>query len=164
MLAVDIVLALKSLTHLWFTLFTRTLNKWDSAANTGSLETRVNGITSNIVLFTDKPLFGYSLVASWLENIRRFGFLDITGTVLIGFSAFGIVFGTLLTYLFYRTCKCKDKLNTIVWFLVLMFSTLSQNLIIDNLFWILMFSGFLKEQTSAIPLHTTDSILMHTCH
>ena len=125
--------------------FLRTVLKWQGSEDNDSLNVRVSGVISNITLFFEKPLFGYGLVSSWHEIINRFGYVDVTGTSFIGFSAFGAVFGVLIHYVMWQMCKTKNVFSTVVWFFTILFSTLSQNVIISNVFWILLFSAYMKE-------------------
>lgn len=121
--------------------FLRTFGKWNFESAHGSLMTRLSGITSNLSLFFEKPLLGNGLVTSWLIIIERYGYVDVTGTTLIGFSAFGIVFGTVIHILLWRACKSSSFLNTSLWFGILLLSSLSQNLFITNLLWFFLFTG-----------------------
>ena len=127
--------------------FSRTANKWDGDAQGNSFDVRYFGVFSNVELYLEKPLFGHGLITSWLEVIARSGYDSVTGTTLIGFAAFGTVFGFLIHYVLYKMCRVKTYLVTFVWFFTILFSTLSQNLIVSHVFWILLFSGFMKEST-----------------
>lgn len=124
--------------------FMRTFGKWSADSNSGSLQVRWSGIVSNLSLFLEKPILGYGLVTSWLEIISRFGYLDVTGTTFIGFAAFGIIFGVVMHFLFFRSCISLNG-NTILWIAALMLSSLSQNLIISNIFWIFLFFSYSKK-------------------
>jgi len=141
----------------------RTSDKWGDSTQ-GSFAVRLSGVTSNATLFTEKPLFGYGLVSSWLEIIDRFGYVDVTGTTFIGFAAFGIVFGCIIHYLLWHACRCRSMFNTVVWFLTILFVTLSQNLIISHLLWIFLFLPFMKssEEVEKEKL-IRDSVMLHNC-
>lgn len=126
-------------------VFTRTIMKWDSGNESDSMFVRTAGVIYNLTLFFEKPLFGHGLMNSWHEVMLRSSFKDVTGTSFIGFAAFGVVFGSVLHYIMFKACKSKSMLSTFVWFFSILLSTLSQNIIISNLFWIFMFFSFMKD-------------------
>lgn len=123
----------------------RTFGKWSLDSESNSLQVRWSGIVANLSLFLEKPLLGWGLVTSWLEIIDRFGYRDVTGTTFIGFSAFGIMFGIIIHLLFWKSCK-SNKNGNLLWFLALMLSSLSQNLIITNFFWVFLFFSYSKTE------------------
>ena len=124
----------------------RTAQKWSSDnSDSNSLAVRASGVWANIELFFERPLLGNGLVPSWLEIIYRFGYVDVTGTTLSGFAAYGVIFGVVIHWLLWRACRCKKHIDTAIWFFAILLSTLSQNLIIANLFWCFLFLGFAKK-------------------
>lgn len=143
--------------------FQRTSDKWNDSSK-GSFAVRLSGVTSNLNLFLEKPILGNGLVTSWLEIIKRYGFVDVTGTTFIGFAAYGVCFGIVIHYLLWHACRCRSMFNTVVWFLTILFVTLSQNLIIAHLLWIFLFLPFMKsseelEQEKLIR----NSVMLHNC-
>lgn len=124
----------------------RTMSKWDSESEGESLAVRLNGITANLILFFEKPLFGNGLVTSWLDIIERYGYQNVTGTTFIGFAAFGVVFGAIMHYLLLQMCRTKSGFTTFIWFSAILLATLSQNLMIANLLWILLFYPFMRSE------------------
>ena len=116
----------------------RTFGKWLSMESE-STQVRFSGIFLNIELFFEKPILGYGLVNSWLEIIQRTGLQDVTGTPLIAFSGFGILFGGITNLLLFRFCKTKYNMNTLMWWTAIFISFSSQNVILSFVFWIVLF-------------------------
>ena len=113
----------------------RTFSKWLSL-DSGSMKVRSAGIFLNLSLFFEKPIFGYGLVNSWFEIIKRSGLQDVTGTPLIAFAGCGIFFGTITNIFLLRFCRTNSKLDTFLCWLAIFISLSSQNLILSFIFWI----------------------------
>lgn len=116
----------------------RTFGKW-SGENSNSLSVRFSGIVGNISLFLESPIWGHGMVNAMLDAKSRFGFEDITGTMFLCFSSFGCVFGIIQNMLLWKACKTRNVGTHITWFIVILLSVSSQNLMLSYMFWAFLF-------------------------
>ena len=74
--------------------------------------------------------------------------MDITGTFLCYFAGLGLPVGMLITYYYYKFCKIisVEKKYTLLVFLVLFLSSLTQNLSINFMFFIFVLVPFMLEE------------------
>lgn len=112
----------------------------------GSWLARLRSLTESVMITLENPLFGigrYALYDAVLGKTGVYRAVDNTNTILVGFAAYGILFGLVLTWGLWRFArKNSDTLISALWlFLILLLALSNEDLGQNILFYYLVFDG-----------------------
>lgn len=120
------------------------INKFDSSAS--SFIGRSASIYGNISAWAQQPIFGNGIVGAFEKSRIIANNVHNTSTSTLYASIYGIFFALIIiVFMLITTSKFSTNIiSSIFIFIGILFSINSQNFIYDQLFYILLFSGFMK--------------------
>jgi hypothetical protein len=143
-----------------FDKFTRGSNSY------GSWLARLRSLTQSIVIAVQNPVFGvgrYALYDAILGSTGVYQAVDNTNTILIGFAAYGIPFGVILSWgcwAFVR--KYSSNLFTaLCLFVILLLALANEDMGQNILFYYLVFDGLCrnrKEREASAQLQSAAAV------
>jgi hypothetical protein len=106
-------------------------------------------VTQSIVITLENPMFGigrYALYDTVLGMTGVYRTVDNTNTILVGFAAYGILFGILLSWGCWRFVRqnCWGILAAVTLFAVLMMAFSNEDLGQNVLFYYIVFDGLCR--------------------
>ena len=112
----------------------------------GSWLARVLSITQSISIALDNPLFGigrYALYDTVLGKTGVYRTVDNTNTILIGFAAYGIVYGVMTLWGCWRFVRknCPGFIGSAILFLSLMMALSNEDFGQNILYYYIVFDG-----------------------
>jgi hypothetical protein len=115
----------------------------------GSWLARLRSVTQSIVITLENPMFGigrYALYDTVLGMTGVYRTVDNTNTILVGFAAYGILFGILLSWGCWRFVRqnCWGILAAVTLFAVLMMAFSNEDLGQNVLFYYIVFDGLCR--------------------
>ncbi|HHT67302.1 MAG TPA: hypothetical protein GX010_03655 [Erysipelotrichaceae bacterium] len=112
----------------------------------GSFYTRFMSLTKNLKIAFENPLFGYGryrLYGTQLAADRIYSATDNTNTLLIGFAAYGLLFGfvTLIGLLKYSAINEKNIFSAVLIFLILFLTFSNEDMGQNVIYYYIVFIG-----------------------
>lgn len=151
-------------------LFNRNIaSAFNKLGNQASLEVRTTALLSNIVIWTERPIFGHGIesgleqrvVMEIRKNLLVNPTLTIHNTSTIGalLSAFGLIFTLLYIYLMYRLIRnsYQPGLIKILIFLAIMVTINTQLLIYNELLYVILVYGLTRRSMNYSVGHAESS-------
>lgn len=129
-----------------------TFEKFNKNTDNISFTVRGESIKNLIKASFMRPLLGWQLENGYnyiIRNFINYGNNDITGTFLIICMALGLPIGITCIFQFYRFCSYlnysnKNNLTILFIFLALFLSVNTQNLVMNNILWTLIFAPYMS--------------------
>lgn len=125
----------------------------------GSWLARWSSLTESISIALRNPLFGigrYALYDVVLNVSGVYRAVDNTNTLLVGFAAYGLLFGCLITWGCWRFIWTNQKqvLSAIILFVVLLMALFNEDMGQNVVFYILVFSGLCHSKKKRYTLQS----------
>ena len=123
----------------------------------GSWLARLRSVTQSISITLENPIFGigrYALYDTVLGRTGVYRAVDNTNTILVGFAAYGILFGLLLTWGCWRFVRknCQGRLAAGTLFIVLLMALSNEDFGQNILFYYIVFDGLCHTSKASAPI------------